>query len=344
MEELKPDISAHDRFRRNLNRAMVVDLLGLVTGSDTNLYNYHEVANRLKARQQVEMGTEMVPLDKIVGSVGRYKDFTRTFLPRQAVNEERWTRVDAAMNSLQGFPPVDLFKIGDVYFVRDGNHRLSVARANGLDAIEAHVTVVETDVPLTVDDFDSRNKWLIKVEHQDFNNETGIEELCPENQIEFTEPGRYTVLLRHIHVHWYLRNLEIEKDGGEDWLEWPDAVASWCKNVYSPVVEEIRKRDMMSEFPDRTEADLYLWIAHHREDLSEEYDLAPLSAEEAVSTFAEAYSDALFQRSMKGLRLGLHRALGLSDRPLGLSEEEFQQLRARREAGELPVGVAEAAN
>lgn len=341
MDDLQPGIVSHDRFRQNLNRATIVDLLGLVTGADTDLYSYHEVTNRLKAHQQVEMGTEMVPLNKIVGSVGRYKDFTRTFLPRKGVNAERWTRVDAAMNSLEGVPPVDLFKIGDVYFVRDGNHRLSVARANGSDAIEARVTVVETDVPLTVDDFDKRNKWLIKIEQQDFNKKTGVESLCPDNHIEFTEPGRYSMLLRHIHVHWYLRNLEIERAGGNDWLDWPRAVESWCRNVYTPVVEAIREQNILPHFPERTEADLYLWIAHHREELCKEYDLAPLSAEAAVSTFAEVYSEALLQRSMKGLRLGLHRVLGQSARPLGLSDEEFQALRARREAGELTISAAE---
>jgi hypothetical protein len=329
-----PSVLAHDRFRRSLNRAQIENLLSLVTGADTELYSYHEVANRLRARQQIELGTEMVPLDKIVGSVGRYRDFTRDFLPREGVDEERWTRVDAAMNSLAGLPPVELFKIGEVYFVRDGNHRLSVARANGLDLIEARVTVVETDVPLTVEDFDTRNTWIIKAEQKEFLEQTDVAELCPDVEIELTEPGRYPMLLRHIHVHWYLRNLDIEHAGGHDFLDWPSAVQSWCQNVYLPVVEAIRKYEVMKDFPSRTETDLYLWIAHHREELSREYNLAPLSPEEAVSTFAQVYSDDVLQRTMKGLRLGLRKALGQVERPLGMSDEEFQDLRARHEAGE----------
>ena len=341
MTDIQPDIMAHDRYRRSLNRAQVVDLLSLVTGADTNLYNYHEVTNRLKARQQVEMGTEMVPLDSIVGSVGRYRDFTRTFLPRAAVNEERWSRVDAAMNSLEGVPPIDLFKIGEVYFVRDGNHRISVAHANGLKDIEARVTVVETDVDLTVDDFKARDQWIIKAERKEFLEQTDLDSLRPGHGIEFTEPGRYPMLLRHIHVHWYLRNLDIKRAGGDAWLDWADAVESWYDTVYLPIVEAIRKVDVMADFPERTEADLYLWIAHHREELSLEYDLAPLSPDEAVSTFTEVYSDALLQRTMKGLRLGLHRAFGQDSKPLGMSEEEYQGLRARHDAGELTLGEAE---
>lgn len=341
IDDNDPGVLAHDRFRRSLNRAQIGNLLSLITGTNTGLYSYHEVANKIKARQQIDRGTEMVPLDQIVGSVGRYRDFTRTFLPLSGVSEERWSRVDAAMSSLEGVPPVELFKIGEVYFVRDGNHRLSVARAHGFDEIEAHVTVVETNVPLTVDDFDERNTWIIKAEQREFFEETRLDEVCPGHNIEFTEPGRYPMLLRHIHVHWYLRNLEIEREGGDNWLDWPDAVASWCDNVYEPVVEAIRKYGVLEDFPSRTEADLYLWIAHHREELSREYDLAPLSADEAVSTFTEVYSDALLQRTMKGLRLGLHRALGQGDRPLGMTDEEFEELRARHDAGERTLAEAE---
>lgn len=336
------DVQARERFRRSLNRASVADLLALVTGGNSDLLNYHEVANRLKARQKIEMGTEMVPLNLIVGSVGRYKDFTRTFMPRSGVNEERWSRLDAAMNSLEGVPPVDLFKIGEVYFVRDGNHRVSVARANGLTHIEAYVTVVNTDVPLTLEDFD-RDEWIIKADHQEFMRKTGLNQLRPRHGINLTEPGRYDMMLRHIHVHWYLVNKELERKGADKFLEWPDAVASWYDNVYAPVVEAIRKYNLLEEFPHRTEADLYMWIAHHREELSREYELAPLNPDEAVSTFAEVYSESFVQRTMKGLRLGLHRVFGHDDKPLGMSEETYQELRNRHAAGEISLAEAEAA-
>jgi len=334
-------MDARERFRRSLNQATMTDLLALVTGGKSDLASYHEVANRLKARQKIEMGTQMVPLNLIVGSVGRYRDFTRTFMPRSGVNEERWARLDRAMNSLEGVPPVDLFKIGEVYFVRDGNHRVSVARANGLTHIEAYVTVVETDVELTLEDFDS-DEWIIKAGHQQFMRKTNLDKLRPGHNISMTEPGRYDMMLRHIHVHWYLANQEIERQGGDQSLEWEDAVASWYDNVYLPVVEAIRKYNLLEEFPHRTEADLYLWIAHHREELSLEYGLAPLSPDEAVSTFAEVYSESFVQRTMKGLRLGLRKVFNRDDRPLGMSEETYQELRSRHEAGEISLAEAEA--
>lgn len=334
------EVEARERYRRSVTQAQIADLLAMITGAETDLVNYHEVANRLRARQQIEKGTQMVPLDRIVGSVGRYRDFTRTFLPRSGINQERWARLDAALNSLEGWPPVELFKIGEVYFVRDGNHRISVARANDATHIEAYVTEVATDIPVTLDDFE-RDEWIIKAERQEFLQKSGLDDLRPDHNIILTEPGRYGMLLHHIEVHQYFRNLEVERRDGTDWVDWEEAVASWYDTVYLPMVEAIREANVLVNFPERTEADLYLWIALHREVLAKEYGLAPLSPQEAVSTFSEVYSDRLLPRTVKGLRLGLHRMSGHSEVPLGMSEEEYQNLRERHDAGELSIAEAE---
>jgi len=330
---------ARERFRRSVTQAQMSDLLGLVRGADRDLVSYDEVVAKLQARQQIEKGTEMVPLENIVGSVGRYRDFTRNFLPRAGVNEERWTRLDAAMNSMEGFPPVELFKIGEVYFVRDGNHRASVARANGSTHIEAYVTEIETDIPLTLDDFE-RDQWIIKIEQARFLEQTGIDDIRPGNGIEITEPGRYAMMLDHIEVHRFLRVEELARQGHPEGLTWPEAVASWYDNVYMPVVQAIRDYDLLHNFPGRTEADLYMWIALHRERLAAAYNLAPLSPSAAVSTFAQVYGDTLIQRTVKGLLKGLHWVLG-DERPLGMTEEEFQEAKARHDAGELTLGEVE---
>ncbi|NJN81078.1 MAG: hypothetical protein HC802_01515 [Caldilineaceae bacterium] len=331
---------ARDRFRRSSTKAIVADIMGLITGVNTDLVRYDEVARKLKARQQIEMGTRMVPLEQIVGSVGRYRDFTRTFLPRSGVDLERWSRVDAAMNELAGLPPVELFKIGEAYFVRDGNHRISVARANGLDEIEAYVTEVMTNVPITADDFE-RDQWLIKAEYVDFLQQTELERLRPDHDLRFTEPGRYALLIKHIEVHRYFCNLELEHSSDPYRLSWEDAVTSWYDNIYMPVVEAIRNHELMERFPNRTEADLYLWIVYHRERLARHYNLAPLSPETAVSTFAEVYSDAPLDRAVKGVKLGLHRAFGHDEKPLGMADEEFEDARTRHEAGEKTISEAE---
>ncbi len=325
------------KYRQNVSKAQMVDLLSLITGANTDLVNYDEVAKRLKARQQVDMGTQNVPLDKIIGSVGRYHDFTRSFLPRSAVNADRWSRLDAAMNDLKGLPPVELYKIGDVYFVRDGNHRVSVARANGAADIEAYVTEVKTTVPITVEDFE-HDEWIIKAERTEFLEATHLDDLRPDNDLQLTEPGRYRILLRHIEVHRYFQNQARANDHHTNEMSWEEAVASWYDNIYQPVIEAIHRYHLLDAFPHRTEADLYLWITHHREQLAATYGLAPLSPDAAVATFAETHDGNPLNRTVKNLRNGWHRRLGVEQPPLGMSEKEFNEFRARRAAGEISLG------
>ena len=336
--------SAHDsgeRFRRSHNAAQIQDLLGLIRGKTTNLVSYEEVARRVKAYQQIEMGTQMIPLSQIVGSVGRYRDFTREFLPRTNISKDRWLRVDQVLNSQTGYPPIEVYKIGEVYFVRDGNHRISVARANGLTHIEAYVTEVRTDIPLTLDDFE-RDAWLLKIERAEFLEKTQLDVLRPDNNVVITEPGRYRILLRHIFVHQYLRNLDLEREGSHQRINtWEEAVLSWYDNVYTPVMQAIRERRLLEQFPNRTEADMYLWITHHREDLANLYGLAPLSPAEAVSTFAQIYDDRLLQRAYKAVKYTLMRARGWLDKPMGMSDEQFATARARYDAGERTLLEAE---
>ena len=233
-------VAAYEKYKQYLTKAQLADLLSRITGADDNLVSYDMVAKHLRARQQIETGIQMVPLKQIVGSVGRYRDFTRSFFPRAGANAERWTRLDAAMNSLEGFPPVELFKIGEVYFVRDGNHRVSVARANEATHIEAYVTEVKTDIPLTVSDFE-RDQWLIKAEAAEFEAQTALNQLCPDNGLRFTEPGRYALLLEHIEVHKYLRDTEHAEEGNDSSFTWQEAVISWYETVYLPVVEAIHR-------------------------------------------------------------------------------------------------------
>jgi len=338
-EHISPD--SREKYRREMSKAQVSDLLGLISGGQKDLVKYDEVAKRLRARQQIDLGVQHVPLKKIVGSVGRYHDFTRSFLPRSGADEERCVKLDTAMNALESLPPVELYKIGDAYFVRDGNHRISVARANGLSHIEAYVTEVKSDVPVTAEDFD-HDEWLIKTERAEFLKDTRLDELRPDNNFVLTEPGRYPIVLRHIETHRYLRNMELDRAGDPHRLSWREAVESWYDNIYLPVVEAIRKCDLLKNFPNRTEADLYLWITYHREELARDYGLAPLSPEESVATFAEAYSGRPVEQAVKNIRLGLHKTVGDKERPLGMSEEEVEESKSRRAAGEMPLSEAEA--
>jgi hypothetical protein len=178
-------------------------------------------------------------------------------MPRSDALKQRWSRIDQAISQAIELPPVDLYKIGDIYFVRDGNHRVSVARQQGQAYIDAFVTELIVDVPLTPDL--SMRDLLLKEEYSDFLEWTNLHALRPDERIEFSELGGYLDLVRHINGHRYYLGQQRQRDISRD-----EAVADWYDNVYMPIVRVIREQGVLRYFPGRTEADLYRWIADHR--------------------------------------------------------------------------------
>lgn len=247
-------------FRHAREKAALEQILERMRGEPTELLSYEDVKRRLHARPAPPGKLEDIRLDSIVGSVGRYSDFTRSFLPREASDKGRWARVKAMAEGLQGLPPIEVYKVGEAYFVSDGHHRVSVAKQLGARSIEAYVTEVRVRVPLEPDD-DPRSV-IIKGEYTDFLERTKLDDLRPEADIRVTEPGMYSRLLEHIDVHRYYMGIEQERVIGYE-----EAVTHWYDEVYHPVVEAVRQQGILRDFPGRTEADLYLWVLEHREAL-----------------------------------------------------------------------------
>lgn len=154
---------SRSHYTQSVQRARIRDLWRRFTGERADLAKLDDVARQVHARPTPVQRLEYVPLTQIVGSAGRPKDFTRDFLPRSAVELERWVRVDAAINAGVDLPLVDLYRLGDVYFVNDGHHRISAAHVNGFKGIEASVTVMDSPVWLTEADF-HHDEWRDKTE------------------------------------------------------------------------------------------------------------------------------------------------------------------------------------
>ena len=112
------------------------------------LLSFDEVRGSLGAFSKVYLGMRVSPVEKIVGSVNRYRDFDRTFLPTKASLETRWKHIDRAYHRAEELPPVRLYKIGEKYFVVDGNHRVSVARYQGTEMIDAEVIEIRPRMPI----------------------------------------------------------------------------------------------------------------------------------------------------------------------------------------------------
>jgi hypothetical protein len=272
-------------FQTARARAFWQEAISLLRGKPAELLSFDDVKTRLRLNVENYKGLEDVPLDRIVGSVGRYRDFTNTFLPRKGKMQDRWSRVYAQTSSMAGTPPIELYKVDDIYFVRDGNHRVSVARQMGSKTIQAHVTELPANVDLkpgmTVADLDAVAAYA------QFLSETGLKQMRPHHQsMRLSEPWRYADLMGHINLHARALELEQERD-----YEIAEAAADWYDNVYRPAVTLIRKYDILRHFPDRTEGDLYLWLVDHLSEVK-----AQMGDQAPTRSFSGALADLLQKR------------------------------------------------
>lgn len=275
------------RLQANLERIQAA-----LTGKSADLLSYEDVREKVRARETNQRVRKDIPLDAIVGSVGRSADFTRRFFPRQETNIQRWSRVRTRVESMEGLPPIEVYQVGEVYFVIDGNHRVSVARSLDAKSIEAFVTQVETSVPLTADV--DRDQLIIAERYAKFAQKTNLLEVFPKADFKMSEPGNYRVLEQQIAVH-------------QEWMgegtTYQEAAVDWYQNVYCPVIQIIRQWGMMRNFPERTETDLYVWIEKHRQELIDNFGWS-LEPETAAADLVEQYNQTpkkIIQRATQKL-------------------------------------------
>ena len=260
--QLRVQMAIRD-FQAARQRASVQEILARFSGKSTQLLSYDEVAEKLKLRIRTERGVQHIPIDAIVGSVGRDTDFTRAFLPRSAVDKQRWANVKTAMEEGAGLPPIEVYKVGEVYFVMDGNHRVSIAKQEGFTSIEARVIEVRTNVPLTPDV--QPDDLIIKAEYAEFLEDTRIMDLRPNVDLSVSIPGQYEKLMSQIYLQKFIMVEDQELNASLQ-----DAVEAWYDNIYIPLAEAIRDRGLLRWFPNRTLTDLYIWIAENRTALEKE--------------------------------------------------------------------------
>src|SRR5215212_2485685 len=260
-------------------QAKLQGVLARVTGRSNELLSYDEIASKLKLQGRSDKGLQMIPVDAIIGSVGRYTDFTRTFLPRHLEDRQRWANIKAiSLDPISmGLPPIDVYKVSEVYFVIDGNHRVSVARQENWKTIEAHVIEIQTDIPLNADV--QPEELIIKAEYADFLEQTGLNKMPEFTDLRITIPGGYQKLLDEICVC----RCQIEQEDQRE-CSLPESAERWYREIYIPFAEAVRERGMMRWFPNRTVTDLYVWMAEHRGELEKElgWSVRPEAAAEAL--------------------------------------------------------------
>ena len=282
-------VSQTREWKQARRAAFVQEALGVLTQRPAGLLSFDQVHERLQLKNVRYLDLQDVPTERIVGSVGRYADFTRAFLPRGEHLRGRWENIQQLVAAGRSLPPVELYKVGQVFFVRDGNHRVSVARHRGLSSIKA--LVWEYDAPVLLQPDSDIDELLCQAAHEAFLERTRIDSLCPSLHIELTQPDGYNTLLHEIER---FQEILSGVEGRE--LDLDETVTLWCEIRYMPIVEIIRRRAILQDFPGRTEADLYLWLCRNRRELEEGYQ-QHVMMEEAAGDLAMRYG-----RNLPGMR------------------------------------------
>lgn len=292
------DSLAQDDFEKAYLRSMWRKMMARLTGRSNELLPFDEVRHALPYRGQRDIGLQTVPLERIVGSVGRYRDFDRAFLPTQRQTTDRWINISKARYRDVPLPPVELYKIGDVYFVKDGNHRVSVARDRDQIDIDAYVTEIDVPFRLTVDmDIDS---VLMEKAYGHFLQQTRLDDLRPDSDFRLSNPAEYARLHEHINAHRYYLGTERQAD-----VSYEDAVLSWHDSVYKPLIEAIEAEGLLGQFAQLTAADLYLRVSEYQWLVREaaQGTLDDDDAREAATArMAEVYRQRVVRRVIRTLR------------------------------------------
>ena len=246
---------ALDDFHRAKSRARMQGLFSKLSWKNPDLLSLYEVTSIIKPKKETYLGMQTIEVDKIIGSENRYRDFSAAFLPKHEMLRGRWTSVDQARLSDVVLPPISVFSLGGYYFVRDGNHRVSVARSQGAEFIDAEVVELDSEIKLEP----GMTTRQLRQRVVDYERAAFIEQYRPSylpmGEIVFTTPGSYPEMVNHILVHKYYINQNVE---GE--ISFEDAARSWYKNVYAPIVRQIREDKLMLLFPGNAEGDLYMWL------------------------------------------------------------------------------------
>ncbi len=258
------NVDAGDDFRRARRQAAFGRLSAVLTREhgDINLIlPFDEVVAALGRTGERELGLTVVELDTIVGTVDRRTGFDRSFRPTSARVRTRWERVAAAMRRGEPLPPVSLYRVGDVHFVRDGHHRVSAARALGWRDIDAYVTEVLTRVGAGRE---LRLSDLPRKSHERLFRERVP--LSPDRagRIRLTDARDYASLAEGVEA-WGFRHMQ---EVGE--LQTRAQIAElWFEHEFAPVIKLLREADMLGA---GTEADAYHRIADERYELTRSHD------------------------------------------------------------------------
>jgi hypothetical protein len=251
-----PSVDAQHDFLRARRRATMARVAARLRGEPDDVRQilpYEEVIQALGFVSEQRVGPAVVQLDDIVGTVDRQREFDRRFRPTSGRVRSRWEHIAAAMRRGEAMPPVDLLRIGEIYFVRDGHHRVSVARALGRTDIDAIVTEVHTRVGAqhTITYADLPTKSL----EREFFERVPLPDDA-RREIQITDSWNYATLAENVEA-WGFR---LSQDRGEH-LSRRETAYLWLETEYRPVIAMLREAELIA---DQTETETYMRISGER--------------------------------------------------------------------------------
>ena len=314
------DNQAQSDFEKQFRRSFWRKMSTFLQGESNELLEYEAVRRELPFQGQRDLGVQTIPLDMIVGSVGRYRDFDRAFLPTQRGTKGRWINISKARYEDKELPAIDVYKVGEVYFVRDGNHRVSVARERDQEFIDAYVTEIDVPIPLTPD-MDLR-AVIEKKDYAEFMQQTNLNRLRPDSDLELSMKEEFGRLLMHIDAHRYYKSRE---RGYE--IPFEEAAVSWYDNVYLPLIDLIRENYLDKDLQDFNLTDLYLFVSEYQWLLSQEDGEERLEGE--IARLSEVYQKARVQEVLRYLRRQnwISQAILDQEREAFFAQTNLRQLR-----------------
>jgi len=214
---------------------------------------FEEVVEALGYRGERPLGLQTITLDSIVGTVGRVRDFDRRFRPTSRRTRKRWERMATASRRGEAFPPIDVYRIGDVHFVKDGHHRVSIARAQGLPDIDAYVTDVFTELgadrKITLRDLPLKSHERLFFERVSLPSDA-------RQQIKLDDETGFAMLAEQVEA-WGFRLIQELREP----LDRREVAERWFRDEYQPVVAMLREADLIGK---RTETEAYMAISGQR--------------------------------------------------------------------------------
>lgn len=293
---------SQEDFAKARNKALFNELQHFLNPEETQLLSLEDVKKMLKPTGEVYQGMRTVPVELIVGSEGRYHDFDNHFFPKNLHLKQRWENIDRAHLEDIILPPINLYELGGLYFVRDGNHRVSVAKSQGITDLDAEVISLQSEIKLKPGSTPKQMiRQVIQYEKRVFYGETNFGDITEDWNLDFTATGQYDVIFHHLLIHKYYINQNKTEE-----IPMTEAITSWYENVYLPVINVIKQQKILKKFEGRTPADMYVWLIKYWDELKQKFG-NDYSLDVAAYSFTKEYGTGFFKGLFQKIRSHLKK-------------------------------------